>query len=230
VDLDVVRKVRYSTRAAITPQESLRMNKRRLSYGLLVTFAAAAFAAGCGDSTPPPETPAQPTATPEASAAPSTTADATPPPPPAPEPPPAPPPKPSKDKWTGKFVQDFSGDLANAADTDAKKKAGKKDPDNKKYNAAIDKAKAAAADNIVENTADTLTWSVKGKAAHTMKFEVVKGDDPSSLAIRFVKDGKKDLKKPIEVSITFSDDNTFSFKDPFAKKVDGAMTLVFKRQ
>ena len=83
---------------------------------------------------------------------------------------------------------------------------------------------------MVENTSDTLTWSVKGKAAHTMKFEVVKGDDPSNLAIRFVKDGKKDIKKPIEVSVTFSDDNTFSFKDPFAKKADSALTLVFRRQ
>jgi len=118
----------------------------------------------------------------------------------------------------------------NAADADAKKKAGKKDADNKKYNAAMDKAKAAVGDNTMENTADTSIWSSKGKATHTMGVKVVKGDDPSSLSIQFVKDGKKDLKKPIDVSVTFKDDNTFEVKDPFAKKADGAMTLVFKRQ
>jgi hypothetical protein len=61
-----------------------------------------------------------------------------------------------------------------------------------------------------------------------MGVKITKGDDPGSLSIQFVKDGKKDLKTPIEVSITFTDDNTFTVKDPFAKK-DG-MTLVFKRQ
>ena len=202
------------------------MNTRRLSYGLLVTLAAAAFAAGCGDSTPP-ETPAQPTASPEASAAPTATAEATPTPAPTPEPAPAPPPKPSKDKWVGKFVQDFSGDVATDADTAAKKAAGKKDPDNKKYNAALDKAKAAVASNTIENTADTMTWSLKGKAAHTVNFSITKGDDPSSLTLKLNKDGKKDLKG-MELVVTFSDDTTFSFKDPFAKK-DGK-TLVFKKQ
>ena len=137
-----------------------------------------------------------------------------------------PPAKPSKDKWVGKFVEDFSGDVLNAADADAKKKAGKKDPDNKKYNAAMDKAKAATADNTLENTADGSVWMAKGKAKHTMGVKVVSGDDPASLKIQFVKDGKKDLKAPIDVSVTFKDDNTFEVKDPFAKKAD----LVFKRQ
>jgi plastocyanin len=204
------------------------MNKRRLSYGLLVTFAAAAFAAGCGDTTPP-ETPAQPTASPEASAAPTATADVTPPAPaPTPDPPAAPPPKPSKDKWVGKFVEDFSGDIASAADADAKKKAGKNDKDNKKYDAAIAKWKAITADVTVENTGDTMTWSVKGKATHTMGYAIVKGDDPTSLTIKFVKDGKKDIKKPVEISITFSDDNSFTWADPFAKKAP--LNLTFKRQ
>jgi hypothetical protein len=206
------------------------MNKRRLSYGLLVTFAAAAFVAGCGDSTPPAETAPQPSASAESAPPAATTADATPAPAPAPAEPPPPPAKPSKDKFTGKFVQDFSGDVASAADVDAKKKAGKTDKEGKKYNAALDKAKAAAADNTVETTTDTFTWSVKGKPAHTVKFEVVKGDDPASLTVRFLKDGKKDLKPPVEVAVSFADDNTFSFKDPFAKKKDSALTLVFKRQ
>jgi len=206
------------------------MNKRRLSYGLLVTLAAAGFIAGCGDSTPEATTPPQPTAA--ATAEPAPTVAAEPPAPTvtaAPEPPP-PPPKPAKDKWVGNFVQDFSGDVLNTADAAAKKKAGKKDPDNKKYNAAMDKAKAAAGDNTVVNTGDTFTWSVKGKPAHTVAFQIVKGDDPSSLALKFTKDGKKVLKTPIDVSVSFTDDNTFSFKDPFAKKADSAQTLVFKRQ
>ncbi len=63
-----------------------------------------------------------------------------------------------------------------------------------------------------------------------MKYEIVKGDDPSSLTLRFVQDGKKPIKKPIEVSVSFSSDDSFSFKDPFAKKADSAQTIVFKRQ
>jgi hypothetical protein len=203
------------------------MNKRRLSYGLLVTLAAAALAVGCGDSTPAAETPPQPTAAATAEPAPTATAVAEAPPPAPPEPAP-PPPKPAKDKWVGKFTQDFSGDVLNAADADAKKKAGKKDPDNKKYNAAMDKAKAGIADNTMENTADGSIWSTKGKATHTMGVKIVSGDDPNSLKLQFVKDGKKDLKTPVEVSITFKDDTTFEVKDPWAKK--DAKTLVFKRQ
>jgi hypothetical protein len=205
------------------------MNKRRLSFGLLVTLAATALAIGCGDSTPEAANPPQPSASASAEPAPvaSATADPTPPPTAAPTPPP-PPPKASKDKWAGKFAQDFSGDVMNAADAAAKKKAGAKDPDNKKYNAAMDKAKAALADSLIENGADSLTWSLKGKAKHTMGVKVVSGDDPSSLKIQFVKDGKKDLKKPIDVAITFSDDDTLSFADPWAKK--DPQTLVFKRQ
>jgi hypothetical protein len=203
------------------------MNKRRLSYGLLVTLAAAALAIGCGDSTPAAETPPQPTAAPTAEPAPTAAVETPPAPTAAPEPPP-PAPKPSKEKWAGKFVQDFSGDVMNAADADAKKKAGKKDPDNKKYNAAMDKAKAAIGDNTIENTADGSIWSTKGKATHTMGVKITKGDDPNALGLQFVKDGKKDLKTPTEISVTFKDDNTFEVKDPFAKK--DPKTLVFKRQ
>src|SRR5690348_12953167 len=105
------------------------MEKRRLSYGLMVIFAAA-FAVGCGD--PQPEVPTPGTATPADTAqatAPADTAQAAPPPAETAKPaePPPPPPKPAKDKWSGKFVQDFSGDVMNAADADAKKKAGKAD-------------------------------------------------------------------------------------------------------
>jgi hypothetical protein len=205
------------------------MNKRHLSYGLLVTLAATAFAVGCGDSTPEATTAPQPSTSASADPAPSATAvaDVAPAPTAAPEPPP-PPPKPSKDKWIGNFTQDFSGDVMNAADAAAKKKAGAKDPDSKKYNAAMDKAKAAVTANTVVNTADGSVWSSGGKVKHTMGIKIVKGDDPNSLAIQFVKDGKKDLKKPIDVAITFTDDNTFTVADPWAKK-DPA-TLVFKRQ
>lgn len=203
------------------------MNKRRLSYGLLVTFAAAAFVAGCGDSTPEATTPPQPTVAATAEPAPTATAaEVTPPPAPKPEPPP--PPKPAKDKFAGKFVQDFSGEVADAAEADAVKKAGKKDKDNKKHDAAIAKAKDAVAANTLETALDGFTWSVKGKAAHTVKFEIVGGDEKTVL-VKLVKDGKKDLKPPVEVTISVSDDS-ISFKDPFAKKKDAAMTLVFKRQ
>jgi hypothetical protein len=206
------------------------MNQRRLSYGLLVTFAAAAFVAGCGDSTPEATTPPQPTAAATADPAPTATAvaEVTPPPAPEPKPEPPPPPKPAKDKFAGKFVQDFSGEVADAAEADAVKKAGKKDKDNKKHDAAIAKAKDVVAANTLETALDGFTWSVKGKAAHTVKFEIVSGDE-KSVTVKLVKDGKKDLKPPVEVSISVSDDS-LSFKDPFAKKKDSAMTLVFKRQ
>jgi hypothetical protein len=211
--------------------EMCSMSTRRMSFGLLVTLAAGAIAIGCGGSTPEATAPPQPAVTAEAPAPPPTIVAEAPKPAPAVAPePPKPAPKASKEKWVGKFTEDFSGDVLSSAEADAKKKAGKKDPENKKYGAEMDRAKASVADNIVENTADTLTWSVKGKASHTMKYEIVKGDDPSNLAIRFVKDGSKDLKKPIEVSVTFTGDDTFSFKDPFARKPDAAPTLVFKRQ
>jgi len=208
------------------------MNKRRFSYGLLVTLAAAVMV-GCGDSTPPPDTAPQPTAAPvdTAAAAPTVAETAAPAPTPGPEPPP-PPLKSSKDKWGGaKWVEDFSGDVQAAADVVAKKKAGKKDPDNKKYNAAMDTAKAAAADNVLETTSTSFNWNVKGKAAHTLTLSDVKGDDPSTLTFNITKDGKKDLsKKPIAVTVTFKDDSTFEMKDPFAKDPSKAMTLVFKKQ
>jgi flagellar hook-basal body complex protein FliE len=206
------------------------MNKRRLSYGLLVTFAAAAFVVGCGDSTPEATTPPQPTAAASADPAPAATvAEVAPPPAPTPPPePPPPPPKPAKDKFAGKFVQDFSGAVADAAEADAVKKAGAKDKDGKKHDAAIAKAKAAVALNTLETASDGLTWSVKGKPAHTIKFEIVGGDE-KSVTVKFVKDGKKDIKPPVEVAISVTDD-TISFTDPFAKKKDSAMTLVFKRQ
>lgn len=204
------------------------MNKRRLSYGLLVTLAATAFAVGCGESTPEAANAPQPTAVASAEAAPTAVPSATEAAPTAAPEPPPPPPKPSSAKWTGKFVQDFSGDVMNTADADAKKKAGKKDPDNKKYNAAMDKAKAAVSDNSTENTGEHFIWSYKGKAKHQMGIKIVKGDDPNTLQIQFVKDGKKDLKTPIDVTVTFTDDNTFTMKDPFAKK--DPQTLVFKRQ
>ncbi len=203
------------------------MNKRRLSYGLLVTLAASAFVAGCGDSTPPAETPPQPSAAATAEPAPAATVAEAPAPPPPAEPPP---PKPAKEKFVGKFVQDFSGDVAAAADVDAKKKAGKNDKGDKKYNAALDKAKGLVALSAIETAVDGLTWSVNGKPVHAVKFEIVNGNDPGSVTVKFVQDNKKVIKKPIEVTVSFTDDNTFSFKDPFAKKADSAMTLVFKRQ
>ena len=50
----------------------------------------------------------------------------------------------------------------------------------------------------------------------------------TTLTIKLVKDGKKNMsKKPIEVSITFKDDNTFEMADPWAKK--DPKKLIFKK-
>jgi hypothetical protein len=184
----------------------------------------------CGGDEPKVETPPQPSATAEATPpAPTATAEATPPPTATADPtPPPPPPKPAKEKFAGKFVQDFSGEVQKNADEAAKKAAGKADKDGKKYNAAMEKAKAAAAENTLENTDKQLTWSLKGKAAHTVSFEVANSSE-NSLSLKLGKDGKKDLKGQA-VDISFSDDNTFSMKDPFAKDPKKAVTLVFKRQ
>lgn len=203
------------------------MNKRRLSFGLLLTVAAMMTACG-GDPTPaetppqasaaPTDAPAAPTATAEATPPPTATAEATPPPPPA---------KPAKEKFAGKFVQDFSGEVKDHADAAAKKAAGKADKEGKKYNAAMEKAGKAVADNTLENTDKVLKWSKAGKSQHEVTYEVSGKDDPNTLVIKLGKDGKKDLKG-LEVTITFKDDNTFEMKDPFAKK--DAQVLVFKRQ
>src|SRR6202044_3674404 len=103
------------------------MKKRPLPYGLLVTLAAAMMAA-CGGDADQPAVPAQPTAAPADTGAPVATAEPAPAPPPTAEPaPPPPPPKPAKDKWAGNYVEDFSGDVKDAADAAATKAAGKND-------------------------------------------------------------------------------------------------------
>jgi type IV secretory pathway VirB10-like protein len=201
------------------------MNNRRLSYGLL--FSLAAVIAGCGGEQAEPATPA-PTSTEAAPPPPATAAEAAPPPTATAEAAPPPPPaKPAKEKIVGKWVQDFSGEVQAKADEAAKKAAGKKDPDNKKYNAALDKAKAATADNTLEFTGDTFTWNAKGKPVHVIKVEM-SGTD-SSLSLKLGKDekAKKDLKGQA-LEITFKDDTTIEMKDPFAKK--DPQTLVFKKQ
>jgi len=202
-----------------------KMNIRRLSYGILLTLAAAVLPA-CGDDKPA-EAPAN-TAAPEA-AAPAGSGEAAPPPEAKKEEPPPPPAKPAKEKFQGKFAQDFSGEVKDTADADAKKKAGAADKDGKKYNAEMAKAEAAVKDNTLENTGDMLTWNVKGKPAHKIHYEVANSTD-TALSIKLGKDDqtKKDLKGA-QVDITFSDDNTFSVKDPFAAAGKGK-ALVFKRQ
>lgn len=205
------------------------MNMRRLSYGLLVTLAAAAMMVGCGE-TPPPEAPPQPP--PADTGAPTTTAVAEPPPAPTPPPePPPPPPKPAKEKFAGKFVQEFAGDVLTAAEEAAKKAGGAK-KDQKKIDAALEKSKTAFTANgsAIENTGDTITWMLKGKNAHTIKYEVSsKADDPTSLTLKLLKDGKTDLKGR-EVAVTFKDDNSFEMVDPFPKAKATPIKLMFKRQ
>lgn len=212
------------------------MNNRRLSYGLLLSIATTLVAA-CGGETPPAEQPPQPSGAPSGEAAtgpapassgtPEASASAS---PAAVDPVPIPPSKVAKEKWVGKFAQDFSGDVKDAFEADAKKKFAK-EKDTKKHDEAAKKAADAVAVNVIENTADTHTFTSKGKVIHKIKFEVSGKDEPTALTIKLGKDEatKKDLKGA-EVSITFTDDNTFTMKDPTAKDPKKAQTLVFKRQ
>jgi hypothetical protein len=209
------------------------MNNRRLSYGLLLTLATTLVAA-CGGETPPAEAPPQASAAPATDPGPapagtgapeaagSAAAAAT----PAPA---APAPKPAKEKWVGKFAQDWSGEAKDAWEADAKKKFAK-EKDTKKFDEASKKEAETVAQNVIENTADTHTYTSKGKAVHKVKYEVSK-DDPATLTIKLGKDEvtKKDMKGA-EVTITFTDDNTFTMKDMGAKDPAKAKTLVFKRQ
>jgi len=137
--------------------------------------------------------------------------------------------KPAKEKWVGKFAQAFDGQVKDEWEAANKAKFAK-EKDTKKHDEAAKKQADEVAQVTIENTADTHTFSVKGKAAHKIKFEIGKGDD-STLTIKLGKDeaAKKDLKGA-ELSITFKDDNTFEVKDPFAKDPKKAQTLVFKRQ
>jgi hypothetical protein len=211
------------------------MNIRRLSYGLLLTFATTAVVACGGDQTQA-ETPAvTASAVAEPAPAPAVTADAVATAAPTPAPtvdatPPPPAPKPAKDKFVGKWAQDFSGAVHDAADADATKKAGPK-KDQKKYDAAMKKASDAIANTFFENTADGLhTFTLKGKVVHAIHFDVSK-DDSATLTIKLNKDDKtkKDLKGA-EVTFTFVDDNTINVSDPWAKDPTKALVLVFKRQ
>jgi hypothetical protein len=207
------------------------MNNRRLSYGLLLALSTALMA-GCGDPVTPEVAP-QPSATaPEApSAVPSATVEA-----PAPTTsatpevtaPPAAVTKANKEKFVGKFAQDFQGEVKDAFEATAKTKYAK-EKDSKKHDAAMKALVDSLATVTIENTADTHTFSVKGKPAHAIKFEIAK-DESNTLTIKLGKDAttKKDLKGA-EITITFTDDNTFSVKDPFAKDPKKAQTLFFKR-
>jgi hypothetical protein len=210
------------------------MNNRRLSYGLLLALSTA-LVAGCGEPANP-DVPPQPSASPSdvPSAAPAAAStDVAPPPAPAasaePAPAPAPAAKPAKEKWVGKFVQEFQGEVKDAFEADATKKFAK-EKDTKKHDAAMKTAMDALSQNTIENTADTHTFLSKGKAVHKIKFEVAGKDDPNTLTIKLGKDEttKKDLKGA-EITVTFTDDNTFNVKDPFAKDPKKAQTLVFKR-
>lgn len=212
------------------------MNIRRLSYGLLLTLATTLVAA-CGE-TPPADTPPQPSGTPavDPSAVPapagSGTAEVAPPPATSGSAeattPPAPAAKPAKDKFVGKFAQAFSGEVADAWEAENKAKFAK-DKDTKKHDEAAKKKAEEVAQTTIENTADTHTLSVKGKAVHKIKFEIGK-DDSNTLTIKLVKDEVVKAFKGGELTITFTDDNTFNFKDPWAKDPKKASTLVFKRQ
>lgn len=213
------------------------MNNRRLSYGLLLTLATTLVAA-CGGGEPPANEAPQPSAAPSAeptpamSAAPSASPEATPPTAAAsamPEATPAPAAKPAKEKFVGKFVLAFEGEAKDAFETDAKKKYAK-EKDTKKHDDALKKAQDTAAETTIENTGDTHTLSLKGKPVHKVKYEIG-SSDANTVTLKLGKDDvtKKD-NKGADVTITFTDDNTFTMKDPAAKDPKTAKTLVFKRQ
>jgi len=87
-----------------------------------------------------------------------------------------------------------------------------------------------ATDHVLQNTDTTIDWWIAGTKVHSISHALIKGDDPGSFTIRMMKDNQKALVPPIDVVVTFSDDDTFSFKDPFATSKDKALTLVWKRQ
>jgi hypothetical protein len=193
--------------------------------------------AACGGGETPVEGAPQPSGTPATDVPPagSGAAEATPPPNTSPSgsaaavAPPAPAAKPAKEKWVGKFSQQFAGETKDAWETENKAKFAK-EKDTKKHDEAAKKKEAELAEVVIENTADTHVFSVKGKASHKVKFEAGKGDD-KTLTIKLGLDEttKKDLKGA-EVTITFTDDNTFEVADPWAKDPKKAQKLVFKRQ
>jgi type IV secretory pathway VirB10-like protein len=213
------------------------MNIRRLSYGLLLTLATTLAACGGGET--PVEGAPQPSGTPATDVAPapgvSGAAEATPPPNTSPSgtgaavAPTAPPAKPAKEKWVGKFSQQLAGEVKEAWETENKAKFAK-EKDTKKHDEAAKKKEGELAEVVIDNTGDTHTFSVKGKATHKIKFEAGKGDD-KSLTIKLGQDetAKKDLKGA-ELTITFIDENTFELTDPYAKDPKKAQKLVFKRQ
>jgi hypothetical protein len=208
------------------------MNIRRLSYGLSFSLAIGMFAVACGGEAPPPEVPppppppvaAAPTAEPAAEPAPAASAAET----AAPAEPPPPPAKPLKEKFAGKWQQDWSGDVKAAAEEAAKKAGGAK-ADQKKIDAALEKAHKDFKPESIELADGVLTWSVNGKPVHKFKYEVVKEDGQTLVVKAAEKDqvSKKEIKD--ELSYTFADDNTISVKNPDPKDKKGTI-LVFKHQ
>ncbi len=197
------------------------MNIRRLSFGLILSLSSA-FVVACGEPAPA-ETPPQPSAEPATSAAPATTAEAAPPAPTASAaveaPPPPPPEKKAADKVVGKWAQAMDKDAMGALE----KKLEKDKAKDKKIAAEVEKLK----EHTLELTADTLTQSKKGKAVSTFKFKATKNEATSLTIHGEGKDGKKDAPK--EITITFTDDSTFTVKDWTAKDAAKAATWTFKK-
>jgi hypothetical protein len=192
------------------------MNTRRLSFGLLFTFATAL--AACGGEAPPPETPPPPPpAAPEPPAAPAEPAAAG----PGAEGPaggkkeePAPAPKAAKDKVQGKWGFDFSGEVRAKAEEDAKKKAGAADKDGKKFQELMKKEEDKHAKQHMEVSGDTWTVFDGDKPVMKVHYDIGK-DEGSTLTIKLGKDEvtKKDWKGQ-ELVVSFKDDNTISVPDP----------------
>ncbi len=206
------------------------MNNRRLSYGLLLAISTA-LVAGCDEPATPKLRPSPPRRRKRLRPRPRRPPRRSPclPAPPPRRSHPSSPAKPAKEKWVGKFAQDFQGEVKDAFEADAAKKYAK-EKDTKKKDEAAKKLIETLAQNTIENTADTHTFSVKASPSTRSSSRSPRTSrPPSRSSLGKDETAKKDLKGA-EITITFIDDNTFSLKDPFAKDPKKAQTLVFKRQ
>jgi len=210
------------------------MNNSRLSAYTFVFAITTAVMTGCGGSemeaenpppTPPPPAPTQATTEPAAKPAESVATAQQP--VKQEEPPPAP--KPLKERLSGTWQLDFSGEYRTAAEEDAKKKAGK---DEKKLADLMKKSEETAAKDKWEASGDSFAVWTGDKTTSKAKYEIVK-EDPATNTIVIKRVGKDEIsKKDVaagEISITFKDENTIEVRDWREKDQKKAKLLVFKK-
>jgi hypothetical protein len=113
------------------------------------------------------------------------------------------------------------------ADKAVAEKAGGAKKDQKKIDAKAKTLKDAfdKTGRKLDISGNTLKVVEGGKDKKVYTFEIAGGDD-KGFTLKLVKEGKKDLKTPIEIKVSYAN-GAFSFDDPWAKK-DGK-NLVFKK-